>query len=236
MARVAPLRTIGVARAGFAPRGVVSGRFVGRSFVGGRGFAPRFIGPRIVVAPHRFTRPFYAFRPRFSLAFGLWVGFPVAYPYDYDYPYPYGYSYPYAQYPYAQYPYAQYPYAAAYPSAYPPSTYGYPASSGYPAAGYPTGASPAQTYPSAGSVGVQQQGQDGGGVSFEITPNTARVLVDGTEVGSVAEFSATSAPLTLTLGRHHIELRAAGYQTMGFDAEILAGQVIPYRGEMQPQR
>ena len=89
-------------------------------------------------------------------------------------------------------------------------------------------------YPSQGSAAAQRQ--DAGGVSFEITPSTARVIVDGTEVGSVAEFSPTSTPLTLTLGRHHIELRAAGYQTMAFDAEILAGQVIPYRGEMQPQR
>jgi PEGA domain len=73
-------------------------------------------------------------------------------------------------------------------------------------------------------------------VSFEITPSTATVYVDGTSVGSVAEFSPTAMPLTLTPGRHRIELRAAGYQTMSFDAEIVVGQVIPYRGEMQPQR
>jgi hypothetical protein len=73
-------------------------------------------------------------------------------------------------------------------------------------------------------------------VSFEITPNTAGVYVDGTYVGTVAEFSPTAMPLTLTPGRHHIELRVGGYQIMAFDTEIVAGQVIPYRGEMQPQR
>ncbi|OLD21420.1 MAG: hypothetical protein AUJ01_02290 [Acidobacteria bacterium 13_1_40CM_3_65_5] len=57
-----------------------------------------------------------------------------------------------------------------------------------------------------------------------------------TYVGTVAEFSPTTMPLTLTPGRHHIELRVAGYQTMAFDTEVVAGQVIPYRGEMQPQR
>src|SRR6266852_3291976 len=57
-----------------------------------------------------------------------------------------------------------------------------------------------------------------------------------TYVGTVAEFSPTTMPLTLTPGRHHIELRVAGYQTMAFDMEVVAGQVIPYRGEMQPQR
>jgi hypothetical protein len=224
-------RTFGVgSRPAFSSRGVIGTRgFGSRGFVGARGFAPRFIGPRIVVSPFRFARPFYAFRPRFSLGFGLWVGFPIAYPSYYDYPYPY---------PYYGY---SYPYATADPYAYPASTYGYPAPpASYPAGtystgSYPGGSYPAQTYPPSGSVGAQQ-GQDSGGVSFEITPNTARVYVDGTEVGSVAEFSPTAMPLTLTPGRHHIELRVAGYQTMAFDAEIVAGQVIPYRGEMQPQR
>ena len=73
-------------------------------------------------------------------------------------------------------------------------------------------------------------------MSFEITPSTARVIVDGNQVGSVAEFSPTTTPLTLTPGWHHIVLSAAGYQMMSFDAQILAGQVIPYRGEMQPKR
>ena len=203
--RFAGPRTFGAGpRPAFASRRVVATR----GFARPRGFAPRVIGPRIIVSPFRFSRPFYAFRPRFSLGFGLWAGFPVAYPYYYGYPYPY-------------------PYANAYP--YP--AYGYPdPSSSYPATTYP-----AQTYPPAGSVGVEQ-GQNSGGVSFEIMPNTAGVYVDGTYVGTVAEFSPTTMPLTLTPGRHHIELRVAGYQTMAFDTEVVAGQVIPYRGEMQPQR
>jgi hypothetical protein len=212
----------------------------GRAVVA-RGFAPGYIGPRIVVAPYRFARPFYAFRPRFSVGFGLWVGFPVAYPYYYDYPYSYGYPYP-------AYPYPAYPYGAAGQYAYPPSTYAYPASpypaasSGYPApayppstSGYPTGTSDAEVYPPQGSASAPQR-QDAGGVSFEITPSTARVIVDGAEVGTVAEFSPTTTPLTLTPGWHHIVLSAAGYQMMSFDVEIRAGQVIPYRGEMQPKR
>ena len=34
-------------------------------------------------------------------------------------------------------------------------------------------------------------------------------------------------------GRHHIEVRASGYQTMSFDVDIIAGQVIPYQGTME---
>ena len=40
-------------------------------------------------------------------------------------------------------------------------------------------------------------------------------------------------PLGLPAGYHRIEIRAPGYQTMSFDAEIVAGQVIPYQGVMQ---
>ena len=217
-ARVAGPRGFAVgSRPAFAQRGVIATR----GFAGSRGFAPRFIGPRMVVSPYRFARPFYAFRPRFSLAFGLWAGFPITYPY-YGYPYSYGYPDPSYGYPSATYP------AQPYPGQQ------YPAQQ-YPAQGYPPQTYPGQSYPQSGSVGVQP-GQDAGGVSFEMSPNTARVIVDGTDVGTVAEFSPTAMPLTLTPGRHHIELRVAGYQTMTFDAEIVAGQVIPYRGSMQPNR
>jgi hypothetical protein len=75
-----------------------------------------------------------------------------------------------------------------------------------------------------------------GGVSFEITPNTAAVFVDGTFVGSVAQFGPTSEPLRLLPGRHHIEIRASGYQPMVFEANVTPGQVTPYQGTLQVQR
>jgi len=46
-------------------------------------------------------------------------------------------------------------------------------------------------------------------------------------------FDPTSQPLGLTPGRHHIEIRAAGYQTMAFDADVTAGRMIPYQGTLQ---
>jgi len=253
MRMAGPRTVVAGVRPAFANRSVVATRspFVtSRGFVATRRvvagprrvvvvhkFVPRVIGPRIVVVPRHFVRPVFAFRPRFSLGFGLWAGFPVAYPYYY----PYGYASPYP------YPY---PYATTYPGSSPYSTYdyqdpsyGYPAT-GYPARPYPTASYPATSYASSGypaqaSPGGSielRPGQELSGVSFDITPNTAEVYVDGTNVGTVAEFSPTSMPLTLTPGRHHIEIRAAGYQTMAFDTEILVMQVIPYRGEMQPQR
>jgi hypothetical protein len=194
-----------------APRG---GVVVGRSVP--RGIGPRGV-PRGIVAPVRFYRPYYAFRPRLSLGFGLWAGFPIAYPYSYGYydPYYYPYSYPN---PYPAYPYPAYPYPA----------------SPYPSTGYP--ANPSSTYPPApGSIGVQpgQSQNNMGGVSFEITPSTAEVFIDVSYVGTVGEFTPTTQPLGLTPGRHQMEIRAPGYRTMNFDVDIVAGQVIPYQGTME---
>ena len=189
-----------------------------------------------VVGPHgyghaAFYRPYYAFHPHLSVGFGLWAGYPVAYP---SYYYPYGYAAPYPADPYAygspapayQYPTPQYP-SANPPYAYPPST-------------DPSGAygSSGQGYPapqSAPSIGVQRGGQQAarGGVSFEITPDAATVFVDGTYVGTAAMFGPTSEPLGLTPGRHRVEIRASGYRTMTFDAEVRPGQVLPYQGTLQ---
>jgi hypothetical protein len=225
------------------PRGSAGSRVV----VGGS----RFVG----VAPYRFYRPYYAFRPRVSLGFGFWAGYPVAYPYygyyggyygypyaypapygyapygyppAYGYPSPYGYSTPYG-YPPPAYPQSGYSSGGYPPPDYPQSGYSTYPQSGYPQSGYPT-------QPAPGSVGVQPGNTSSSGVSFEISPATAAVYVDGTYMGTVQDFGPTSQPLSLAPGRHRIEIRAQGYQNMAFDAEVPAGQVIPYQGTMVPAR
>jgi hypothetical protein len=70
-------------------------------------------------------------------------------------------------------------------------------------------------------------------VSFEITPDTAAVFVDGTYVGTAGTFGPKSQPLGLIPGRHTIEIRGSGYKTMRFDADITSGQVTPYQGTLQ---
>jgi hypothetical protein len=57
--------------------------------------------------------------------------------------------------------------------------------------------------------------------------------VDNVRIGTVGEFTSTTQPLGLSAGRHHIEIRATGYQTMSFDVDIIAGQVIPYQGSLE---
>lgn len=74
-----------------------------------------------------------------------------------------------------------------------------------------------------------------GGISFEITPDTATVIVDGTEVGMARDFAPTEQPLALTPGRHHIVLVAPGLEPLAFDVDIEAGQVVPFSGVLQPR-
>jgi hypothetical protein len=114
-----------------------------------------------------------------SLGFGLWIGFPTAYPY-----YSYGYANP---------------------------TYGYPLST--------FGLAPGAAY---------------GGISFEVDPYDAAIYIDGEYAGVVGDFGPNAQPLTLRSGRHRVEIQANGYEPVMFDANVMPGQVIPYRGAMRP--
>ena len=40
--------------------------------------------------------------------------------------------------------------------------------------------------------------------------------------------------LSLAPGRHHVEVQADGYVPMTFDVDVIAGQVVPYRGDLRP--
>ena len=74
-----------------------------------------------------------------------------------------------------------------------------------------------------------------GGLSLEIDPPDAGLFVDGQYIGEVGQFTPNDQPLALTPGRHHIEIRAAGFMSQAFDVDVIAGQVIPYQGRMQQQ-
>ena len=210
----------GSARAAAAPR-----YYGGARYYGGRTYYGSWY-----YAPVRFLSPYYTFRPRFSPGFGLSIGYPIPYGYPYYYPdsfYPYAYSNPYS------YAY-RYPYASSYRA---PGPIYYQA---------PAGLDPLYPPPAQNSVGVQPgpieqapagldppQAQKTGGLSFEITPSDARVIVDGQDVGSVGQFTPTSQALGLPAGRHHIEIVANGYRTMASDVDVRAGQVIPFQGQME---
>jgi len=122
---------------------------------------------------------------------------------------------------------------AGYPFAYPYAFYNpyyYPYYPYYSYNLYPPYGSTSSIY---GSVSSSVDQTNMGGLSFEITPSSAEVFVDNVRVGTVGEFTATTQPLGLSAGNHHIEIRAAGYRTLAFDVDIIAGEVIPYQGALE---
>jgi PEGA domain len=74
------------------------------------------------------------------------------------------------------------------------------------------------------------------GLTFQVSPASAEVFVDGAYVGTVQDFWADLEPLMIVPGSHRIELRAPGYRTVTLDVTTTAGQVIPYAGELEPLR
>jgi hypothetical protein len=72
-----------------------------------------------------------------------------------------------------------------------------------------------------------------GGLTFDVTPDDADVFIDGRLVGSVGQFSSASRPLSLTPGRHQVQIRAAGFSALGFHVDITAGQVMPFQGTLE---
>jgi hypothetical protein len=184
---------------------------------GGRARAsrPSLVGaPRFVTSRPLLSRPYYVFRPRQRVGFGLFLGYAVPYPYSYFRPY--ASVYPYSYYPYIS-PALTYPYSPVPTYPYTTQTPTYP-----------------DTVTAAPSTADSRLPTGIGGVSFDITPGEAAVFVEGVYVGPARDFSATAPPLSLAAGRHHFELRAQGYETLAFDVDVIPGQVAPYQGTLQP--
>jgi hypothetical protein len=175
-------------------------------FVSNGGFVHngRFGSGGAFVAGRRFPiAPAHFFRPYYTFHPRLSLGFGLWAGYPFAYPYPFYYPFYY------------------------PDTYVSP----YDDAPY----SPAAAYPPAVTNSLEAQPSSDanmGGVSFDVTPSTAELFVDNTLVGTVGQFTPTTQPLGLEAGRHRVEVRAPGYQTLSFDVDIIAGQVIPYQGTL----
>ena len=73
-----------------------------------------------------------------------------------------------------------------------------------------------------------------GVVFLEVEPRSADVFVDGFYVGPADDVALSG--LTLRAGRHWIDLRAAGYETLTLPVSITAAQAVRYRGALSPAR
>jgi hypothetical protein len=137
------------------------------------------ISRRVHVPVVIYSRPYYTFRPRYLIGFGLYLGEPVPYPFAFGYP------------TYVYDPYNPYFETTVRPS---PNSYG--------------------------------------GISFDIEPDDAEVIVDGVDVGYASDFSPERQPLTLTPGQHHIELWAPDLDPVEYDVQIYPGEVVPFQGSL----
>jgi hypothetical protein len=172
-----------------------------------------YVAPRAVQS--QVVRPYYNHAPAVRPYY--------AHPY-YAHPY---YAHPYYAYPYYPRPYAFRPHTTlsfgvvlGYPVPY---TYAYP----YPVPVYGYGAP-------RGPVVVGPSSTQYGGVSLEFSPPDASVYVDGGYAGVVHDFDGTRNTLTLTAGRHHIEISAPGFEPVTLDVDTYAGQIVPYQGQLRP--
>jgi len=73
-----------------------------------------------------------------------------------------------------------------------------------------------------------------GVIFLDVEPRSADVYLDGFYVGASDDFAFNG--LTLRTGRHWIDLRRPGYETLTFPVNITAAQVMRYRGALSPSR
>lgn len=72
-----------------------------------------------------------------------------------------------------------------------------------------------------------------GSVRLRVSPEHARVYVDGTLVGTVDDFNGLSNHLKLTLGTHLVEIKADGYETFVPELTIAEGKTTTVRGSLK---
>ncbi len=168
---------------------------------------PRAVPRREVVAP-RVARPVIVAPRRYSP--------------HYDYGGYYGYRPGYRPYVFRPWTRLSFGIFAGHPVHY---FYSYP----YPVPVYGYGAPSAPVY-------ITPRSALYGSVTLEISPYDAEVFVDGEYIGLVRDFDGVGAPLNLTAGRHRLDLTAPGYEPLSIDIDVMPGQLVPYRGDMQPVR
>jgi hypothetical protein len=81
----------------------------------------------------------------------------------------------------------------------------------------------------------QRERARGGLVLHGVSPS-AHVFVDGHYVGLAQDFEPGTGVIALDAGPHHVELRAAGYETLAFSVRIDPNSLVRYQGDMQRLR
>ena len=72
-----------------------------------------------------------------------------------------------------------------------------------------------------------------GGVRIQDAPRDAQVFADGYYMGVVNDFDGVFQHMNLVAGPHHIEIRTAGLEPVGFDVRVEPGETITYHAEFE---
>jgi hypothetical protein len=74
-----------------------------------------------------------------------------------------------------------------------------------------------------------------GGLRLQMDQKDAQVFVDGYYAGVVDDFDGPFQHVNLRPGPHHVEIRAFGFDPLGFDVYIVERHTTPYRGTLTPR-
>ena len=73
-----------------------------------------------------------------------------------------------------------------------------------------------------------------GTLRLRIEPSSAEVYVDRVYAGVVDDFDGSSPRVDLMPGRHLIEVRAPGHESLQFETRIRQARITVYRGRLTP--
>jgi len=73
-------------------------------------------------------------------------------------------------------------------------------------------------------------------IRLDVRPTWAQVFVDNAFVGTVDDYLHVLAGLNVHAGRHRLEFRAPGYETLVTDLDVTAGRIVTYRAELRPRQ
>jgi len=75
-----------------------------------------------------------------------------------------------------------------------------------------------------------------GSIRIKVNPGSAKVYVDGALYGTATEFDGLSNHLELDGGKHMLELRADGYQTLTKEITVEAGKTLTERASLKKKK
>jgi hypothetical protein len=84
-----------------------------------------------------------------------------------------------------------------------------------------------------GYTSTSSNDENKGALRLKVTPDKAKIYVDGGLVGSVYDYVGLFHKLHLEAGVHRVELQAPGYETLTLNVRIERGQTMTYKGKLE---